>query len=294
MTAQPTVDMAGNSVKDAGARPRNGLRLPWWLWLSYALMLAAIAMVGATSFWMEAAREDVSAPLWPFALDEATSVVTVFALTPAVIAWSLRLDPQRIGWTPALIGHAAGMVVFSLFHIAGMLVLRFLAYPLSGGAYRLESEPLLTRLLYEGRKDGLTYAALAIGVCLLKAMFDKAAAATPHPATLQAPARLEIRDGAKRFWLATSDILWIEAAGNYVELHLAARSLLRRQTLAALERELDGRDFIRIHRSRLVNARHVTAAKTNDSGDFTITLTDGRQISGSRRWRDGLDRLALR
>lgn len=294
MTAQPTDDMAGATAHDAGAHPQTGFRLPWWLWLSYALMLTAIAAVGATSFWMEATRGDVSAPLWPFALDEATSVVTVLALTPAVIAWTLRLNPYRIGWALALIGHAAGMAVFSLLHITGMLLLRFGTYPLFGGAYRLESEPLLTRLLYEGRKDGLTYIALAIGVRLLKAMFDKAAAAPPHPATPQIPSRLEIRDGAKRFWLETNDILWVEAAGNYVELHLAGRSLLRRQSLAALERELAGRDFVRIHRSRLVNARHVAAAETNESGDFTVTLTDGRQISGSRRWRVGLDSLTLR
>ncbi|HTN96867.1 MAG TPA: LytTR family DNA-binding domain-containing protein, partial [Nordella sp.] len=159
--------------------------------------------------------------------------------------------------------------------------------------YHLEGEPLLTRLLYEGRKDSLTYVGLAIGVWLLKAVFNKAAVAAPPP-TPQTPSRLDIRDGAKRFWIETNEILWIEAAGNYVELHLAARSLLRRQTLAALECELDGCDFVRIHRSRLVNARHVTAAETNDSGDFTITLTDGRQISGSRRWRAGLDILTRR
>lgn len=294
MTAQPTDDMASATAHDSGADPQTGFRLSWWLWLSYALMLTAIAVVSATSFWMEATRETTSAPLWPFALDEATSVVTVFAFTPALIAWTLRLDPRRIGWVLALIGHAAGLAVFSLLHITSMLLLRFGAYPLFGGAYRLESEPLLTRLLYEGRKDGLTYVGLAIGVWLLKAMFEKAAAAAPHPAAPQAPARLDIRDGAKRFWLETNDILWVEAAGNYVELHLAGRSLLRRQTLAALERELANSGFVRIHRSRLVNARHVAAAETNESGDFTVTLTDGRQISGSRRWRDGLDRLTRR
>ena len=49
--------------------------------------------------------------------------------------------------------------------------------------------------------------------------------------------------------------------------------------------------FVRIHRSRLVNARHVSATETNDSGDFTVTLRDGQQIAGSRRWRGAMERL---
>lgn len=289
-----TAESAENSPPEVKREAEAGFRLPRWLWLSYALMLTAIAAVGATSFWMEAAREEVSAPLWPFVVDEATSVVTVFALTPLLLAWTRRLEPRRIGWPLALLGHVIGMISFSLFHITGMLLARFLAYPFFGGTYRLEDEPFLTRLLYEGRKDSLTYAALVIGAWILRALLDKRTRPAPIDAVSEAPARLELRDGAKRYWLETNDILWVEAAGNYVELHLADRSLLRRQTLAALERELDGRDFVRIHRSRLVNARHVSAAQTNESGDFTVTLTDGRQISGGRRWRSGLDKLTRR
>lgn len=270
-------------------QPEGTFRFPRWLWLCYALMLAAIAAVGATSFWMEAGREASSTPLWPLAIDEATSVATVFALTPLLLRWAFRLDPRRIGWGLVLLGHAAGAIGFSLLHIAGMMLARFALYPLFGGAYHLDGEPFLTRLLYEGRKDSLTYVGLVVGAWLLKIVFDRTSPPVSSPET---PSRLEIRDGAKRYWLATNDILWAEAAGNYVELHLTDRSLLRRQTLTALEKELADRYFVRIHRSRLVNVKHVTATETNDSGDFTVTLTDGRQISGGRRWRSGLDAVA--
>lgn len=268
-------------------RPERAFRFPRWVWICYTLMLAAIAAVGATSFWMEAGREASPAPLWPLAVDEVTSVATVFALTPLLLRWAIRFDPHRIGWGLALLGHGAGAIAFSLLHIAGMLLARFAIYPLFGGAYRLDGEPFLTRLLYEGRKDSLTYVGLVVGAWLLKSVLDRRSPPVP-----EAPPRLEIRDGARRYWLATNDILWVEAAGNYVELHLAGRSLLRRQTLAALENELADRNFVRIHRSRLVNTRHVAATQTNDSGDFTVTLSDGRQIAGGRRWRSGLDAVA--
>ena len=57
---------------------------------------------------------------------------------------------------------------------------------------------------------------------------------------------------------------------------------------AALEEQLAASGFVRIHRSRLVNRHHVRSISGNDSGDFTVTLDDGRQIGGSRRWRDAL------
>src|SRR3546814_12816353 len=71
--------------------------------------------------------------------------------------------------------------------------------------------------------------------------------------------RIEIRDGARRIWVDPAEVLWIEAAGNYVELHLPGRSLLQRQTLAAMEAALADHGFTRIHRSRLVNRRPVRA-----------------------------------
>ena len=181
------------------------------------------------------------------------------------------------------------MLAFTVLHIAGMMALRFLVFSLFARPDGFGIDPLLQTLLYEGRKDALTYAALAGGAWLLSAALRKAAGTSRAPTPLP---RLEIRDGARRTWLDPAEILWAEAAGNYVELHLPGRTMLRRQTLSALERELADMHFVRIHRSRLVNARHVSGTETNDSGDFTVTLRDGRQIAGSRRWRGAMGRLS--
>ena len=286
MNAPLTGGWAG--VTESGERDVPGFRFPWWVWLAYAAMLAAFAAVGATSFWMEAGRSGAAVPLWPLAVDEATSVVTVLALTPLAFAWTARLHPGRIGWPRTLAGHLAGMLAFTVLHIAGMMALRLLVFSLFARPDGFGIDPLLQTLDLR-RPQGRADLCRAGGRRL--AAVGRAAQGRRHGRAPTALPRLEIRDGARRTWLDPAEILWAEAAGNYVELHLPGRTLLRRQTLSALEQELADMHFVRIHRSRLVNARHVAGTESNDSGDFTVTLRDGRQIAGSRRWRGAMERL---
>lgn len=265
----------------------RAFRFPAWMWVAYAAILLMVAALVGSSYWIEAGRVGLQIPLWHIVVNELTSIVIVFAVTPAVFAWTSRLDPRRIGWPRVLLGHGVGMIVFGVAHIGGMTVLRLALYPLFGGSYDLGDDPLVTGLIYEGRKDALAYIAMAVGAWLLAAALRKPVTIV-EPAAQPAARRLEIRDGARRVWLDPAEILWAEAAGNYVELHLADRSWLQRQTLAALEEELADQGFVRIHRSRLVNRHRVRGMTSNDSGDFTVMLDDGRQITGGRRWRDAL------
>lgn len=280
-----------NGGTDGGAEIRPGFRFPPLLWAIYAVLLAIVAAMVGSSYWLEAQRVGLQIPAWHIVVNEATSIVIVFAVTPLVFAWAARLDPRRIGWPRTLLGHLAGAIAFGIVHIGGMTLLRVLAYPLFGASYGIDWDNLGLGLLYEGRKDALAYAAMVLGAWLLAAALRKpkiVVTQVMQTAPTSAARRIEIRDGARRIWVEPAEILWIEAAGNYVELHLAGRSHLQRQTLSALEDELADQGFVRIHRSRLVNRRHVRATESNDSGDFTVTLSDGRQIAGGRRWRDAV------
>lgn len=288
-SGRPAVTKNGDADGAPGPQPRLQFRFPLWMWAVYAGILIVFAAVIGSSYWMEASRAGTAVPVWPFVIDEATSILIVFAATPAVFAWSAWLDPRRLGWTRTVLGHLAGMAAFGAVHIGGMTALRFMVYPLFGGRYSISDIPLLTGLVYEGRKDALTYAGMALGVWLLAAALRKPALPpATRPAAASPPRRIEIRDGTRRVWIDPDDILWIEAAGNYVELQTAERSWLLRQTLAATETELADTGLVRIHRSRLVHRRHVRAVESNDSGDFTVMLSDGRQLAGSRRWRAAL------
>jgi hypothetical protein len=268
------------------------IRVPGLLWWAYAGCLLLVGAVGATSYWMDAVRYGRDAPFATFAINEATSVVIIFALTWPLVAWTLWLARRQSVWVVPAIGHLCGVVVFDILHILGMNGLRLVIFPLIGQTYRMP--PFLDCVAYELRKDMLVYGGMAAGILVLRRLFQRSRRAPDRaasPASGNSP-RIEIRDGAQRTWIVPEEILWVEAAGNYVELHTAERSLLWRRTLSAVEAELAPSRFQRIHRSRLVNLRHVKAAANNDNGDFAITLSNGVVVSGARRWRAAFDQAA--
>lgn len=85
----------------------------------------------------------------------------------------------------------------------------------------------------------------------------------------------------------TKDIEWIEAADNYVCLHLSDGSApLQRETLKAIEKRLDPNHFARIHRSIIINLTQIKEFQPSNNGDYAITLQNGRKIPMSRSYRD--------
>jgi DNA-binding LytR/AlgR family response regulator len=83
--------------------------------------------------------------------------------------------------------------------------------------------------------------------------------------------------------LAPDQIDWVAAAGNYVEIRGRGRILIRRMPLGAVERELCGRGFVRIHRSRLVRRDRIAMVRPND-----VILVDGTSLKTGKRYRSAL------
>jgi DNA-binding LytR/AlgR family response regulator len=165
-----------------------------------------------------------------------------------------------------------------------MVGLRKLAYFAAGGFYDFSHGRLWIELVYEYRKDVITYAILA-GVFWLIQWRAEAAAARARAT----PERIEIRDGATAVYLPPGDIVWVEAAGNYVEFHARGGVRLVRGTLSAWEAKLAPLGFVRAHRSRIVNRARIAAIRPTPSGDLSIALDDGREIAGSRRYREAVE-----
>jgi two-component system, LytTR family, response regulator len=94
--------------------------------------------------------------------------------------------------------------------------------------------------------------------------------------------RLAVRAGSRIDLIAVADIHWIEAAGNYVCLHLAATEHLMRETVKSLEARLDPAAFARIHRSVIVNIDRISHLEPIEHGEYLVTMRDGRSLYATR------------
>jgi len=103
--------------------------------------------------------------------------------------------------------------------------------------------------------------------------------------------RLVIKENGRLFFLGTADIDWVEASGNYVRLHVGADAHLLRETMNALESRLDPEQFLRIHRSTIVNIERIKELQPWFHGDYHVVLRDGRQLTMSAGYREKLDAL---
>jgi len=94
--------------------------------------------------------------------------------------------------------------------------------------------------------------------------------------------RLFIRCDGEIHMLAPGDILWIESDGDYVRLHSTDKSRFVRMSLQKMMERLDPKHFVRIHRSTIVNLRHMRKAGPALYGEYTVELTNGTKLRVSR------------
>jgi two-component system, LytTR family, response regulator len=103
--------------------------------------------------------------------------------------------------------------------------------------------------------------------------------------------RLVIKSGGRIFFLRVEEIDWIEAAGNYVRLHVGKETHLLRETMNSLEGRLDGQQFVRIHRSTIVAMDRIKELQPWFHGDFKVILKDGGELTLSRGYRQKLQEM---
>jgi two-component system LytT family response regulator len=100
--------------------------------------------------------------------------------------------------------------------------------------------------------------------------------------------RLVVKSGGRLFFLRMDEIDWIEAAGNYVRLHVGPTSHLLRETMNAIEGRLDPEKFFRIHRSRIVNMERIQEMQPWLNGEYAVLLRTGTRLTLSRGYREKL------
>ena len=97
--------------------------------------------------------------------------------------------------------------------------------------------------------------------------------------------RFLVRTAGRVRFVALEEIEWFESADNYVRLHTAERDHLVRRTMQSLERDLDPRQFVRIHRRAIVRIERIAGVRTLPGGDYVVTLADGSEQPVGRHYR---------
>ena len=103
--------------------------------------------------------------------------------------------------------------------------------------------------------------------------------------------RLVIRTSGRLVFLELDEVDWIEAAANYVKLHVGKDSFLLREGIGHISARLNPEQFVRIHRSFIANVRRIRELQPCDSGEYIAVLRDGKELSCSRGCRPQLLRL---
>lgn len=104
-------------------------------------------------------------------------------------------------------------------------------------------------------------------------------------------ARLAIKDGDTTVVLPWADVDWIEAAGDYLCVHAQGTTHVMRSTMKAMEKRLDHRYFVRVHRSTIINKARVSAIRSHINGEYFLTLDGGKQVKVSRSYRACVDQI---
>lgn len=98
--------------------------------------------------------------------------------------------------------------------------------------------------------------------------------------------RIAVKEGERITFLNVENIDWIEAADNYVSLHVGSKSYLLRSKLSDIEKQLNPSQFLRIHRSRIVRIDRIREMVPLGSGDCILILKDGTELTSSRTYRE--------
>jgi two-component system LytT family response regulator len=139
-------------------------------------------------------------------------------------------------------------------------------------------------------KDGDLTRRLA---ALLAAYESRSAVSPAGDAHDTAPvlARVLVKQGDRVFFLPVEEIDWIEAADYYARIHAGDAAHLVRETMAALESQLDPTRFVRVHRSAIVNAERVKEVRADWRNRPVVVLRTGRQLPLARTRRTALEKV---
>jgi len=127
----------------------------------------------------------------------------------------------------------------------------------------------------------------------IEALFDAGVVQSARDEDRETIPNLQFKVGAEILFVAQDEIVRLEAANQYVCIHLVSgRPILAAGSLSAFQGKLEASRFLRVHRSAIINRDHVEAIRTDSARRIYLVLTGDVRVPVSRRFRALLSRVA--
>jgi two-component system, LytTR family, response regulator len=109
-------------------------------------------------------------------------------------------------------------------------------------------------------------------------------------ATADEIATISVKEGTKITLVPVNEIIYLEAAGNYITIFTDAKKYLHKETLQSLEEKLPA-VFVRVHKSTIVNTSFIAELHSLYNGDYLIKLKNGKEVRLSRNYKSRIAHL---
>lgn len=260
------------------------LKRHWKLFAIAFCYVSLEATVRATSLIMEYNGRGDPLEAWKPFVWEYSSTWVAFSLVPFILMFDERYPISSDRWLKRLVLHIPLSMAFSLVHIVGMVAIRKLIFISVDDVYVFTD--LDYTILYEYRKDVMAY----ISIMVLIYGYREILRLRNGEAQIEKSEEERImvsKSGIFKF-IEPIRVDWVEAAGNYVELHVGDETYMLRATMKEIENRLGSNDFARVHRSTIIRRDFLESVKPAMNGDKTLFLKDGTELRLSRRYNDNL------
>ena len=278
-----------------GALDRYDRHRRMWETLLWGTWWSVNAAFNSVVSFMDMHRHGMDVEWWEPLTWEYSSAALLFALLPLQLWFDRRFPFRAQTWRRVLPWHVLATIPYSLLHVLGMVAIREVVYQLNGSRYQFGSWD--EELLYEYLKDVRSYASILLVVYFYRflllrlrgeARLLSAPDTGPPVEAVDRPSRFLVRKLGAEFLVPANEIEYLEAAENYVNLHVRGRVYPLRSTMTAIQDRLDPERFVRVHRSYIVNLDFLTQIEPLESGDARLLLKDGTRVPCSRRYRSAL------
>jgi two-component system, LytTR family, response regulator len=122
----------------------------------------------------------------------------------------------------------------------------------------------------------------------IEALLNQLITAQAAPAQQGYLQRILVKDQSRMFFVALADVLYLDADGNYITLHTGTGKHIIYDSLTYLETRLDPGQFVRIHRSHIVNLACIREIESLSNGDYKVLLKTGQVLKWTRHFKDNL------